>query len=479
MARSSSAVAEASAAAEAKARAASAAIAEAAAGLESALPRAGEAESAASALVSAGERLGRTIDGIGRDAGALLDALSERQTEVGEEHSAIAGRMNARMEEVAGRLEEARARMAAFLTTEQAAIAAAERTGAVLDQQSSRAEATVETIVGRTAEAAESLSGQLDAVGQAEAAAMSLAAEFAAAVERETERLRSARSGAADDLSAMAEATEAAYGGIEARAAAFTREFGRLTAEAAGLQANLDESAARIEDETARAARAEKEIVQIAESSSKALARHSQVFVDSVTEAEAASATARRSLKEQARAIASAAQAATMQSGLAAGAFEEQAERLERSAERAESTARRLAETARSQTDRRFLQSASFVAEGLNSLALDLHRILDRDAPESLWKAYCRGDRSLFARRLVDRASRRDIRAAYRDDGEFRRHVDLYVNEFESLMLAVEETERESILYGVFLSADIGKLYMVLCDALERTPTAGRRKQGT
>ena len=124
--------------------------------------------------------------------------------------------------------------------------------------------------------------------------------------------------------------------------------------------------------------------------------------------------------------------------------------------------------------DRRFLQSAAFVAEGLNSLALDLHRVLDPAATEREWKRHYRGDKGLFTRRLVGTQDRARIAALYETDGDFRRFVDLYVNEFESLMQTAGQADQENMLMGVFLSADVGKLYLMLCEALGHKPAGAR-----
>ncbi len=41
-------------------------------------------------------------------------------------------------------------------------------------------------------------------------------------------------------------------------------------------------------------------------------------------------------------------------------------------------------------------------------------------------------------------------------------------------MLNVERADQQGMLSAVFLSADVGKLYLLLCEALEREP-AGKR----
>ena len=193
-----------------------------------------------------------------------------------------------------------------------------------------------------------------------------------------------------------------------------------------------------------------------------------------MAEAQKALADAERVLSAQVGAMASTSKAATMQSGMAAKAFEVQVGQLQKASKGAAKAAVELRDRTADNRDKRFLQSAAFVAEGLNSLSLDLHRLLDRDATESEWRKFYRGDRGFFARRLVARSEAKQIAALYRDGDDFRRFVDLYLNEFESLMLNVERADQQGMLSAVFLSADVGKLYLLLCEALEREP-AGKR----
>lgn len=208
--------------------------------------------------------------------------------------------------------------------------------------------------------------------------------------------------------------------------------------------------------------------------STAALERQRRVCEEAMSEAQKALGDAERILSAQVGAMASTSKAATMQSGLAAKAFEVQVGQLQKASKGAAMAAVELRDRTADNRDKRFLQSAAFVAEGLNSLSLDLHRLLDRDATETEWRKFYRGDRGFFARRLVARSEAKQIAALYRDGDDFRRFVDLYLNEFESLMLNVERADQQGMLSAVFLSADVGKLYLLLCEALEREP-AGKR----
>ncbi len=118
-----------------------------------------------------------------------------------------------------------------------------------------------------------------------------------------------------------------------------------------------------------------------------------------------------------------------------------------------------------------FLRSATFVVDNLNSIAIDLNRLLERDIPRGVWRVFHRGDKSAFTRRVLDTRSLRDqkrIRRKFRQDPEFREHASHYVTEFESLMQQAENCDYENLLRTTFLTADVGKLYLLLSRAVGR-----------
>jgi hypothetical protein len=141
-------------------------------------------------------------------------------------------------------------------------------------------------------------------------------------------------------------------------------------------------------------------------------------------------------------------------------------------AERTEALQRSQQRTVRDQ----FLRSASSMIDELNTLALDIHRLLDSDIPEDIWKAFRQGDRSVFARRLFrlkDSYTIPAIEQRYDRDDRFRDMVTRYMGKFEDLLRESNTADPESVLNATFITADVGKLYLVLSRSLDR---AGHRK---
>src|SRR5262249_19537070 len=68
--------------------------------------------------------------------------------------------------------------------------------------------------------------------------------------------------------------------------------------------------------------------------------------------------------------------------------------------------------------------------DSLDSLAVDIARMIDHDAAAELWDRYKRGERNVFTRRLYTMQGQKafeEIRKRYRADSDFKRTVDRYI----------------------------------------------------
>jgi hypothetical protein len=116
-----------------------------------------------------------------------------------------------------------------------------------------------------------------------------------------------------------------------------------------------------------------------------------------------------------------------------------------------------------------FLKVAAVMIDELNGLALDIHNLLDAEVPEEVWKRYRNGDRSVFARRLFkskDAYMIPAIQQRYQRDDKFQDMVDRYLAKFEDLLSHSTTADPESVLSAAFITADVGKLYLVMSRSL-------------
>jgi hypothetical protein len=109
--------------------------------------------------------------------------------------------------------------------------------------------------------------------------------------------------------------------------------------------------------------------------------------------------------------------------------------------------------------------------ESLNSIAVDITRMIDHEAAAELWDRYKRGERNIFTRKLFTMQSQRtfeDIRRRYRSDPKFMQTVDQYIGEFERLLDDVSRDDREQMVARTYLTSETGKVYTMLAKATGR-----------
>jgi Apolipoprotein A1/A4/E domain len=109
--------------------------------------------------------------------------------------------------------------------------------------------------------------------------------------------------------------------------------------------------------------------------------------------------------------------------------------------------------------------------ESLDSLSVDIARMIDHDAAADLWDRYKRGERNVFTRRLYTLQGQQafdEIRRKYRSDREFKQTVDRYIGEFERLLEEVSRDDRGQVVARTYLTSETGKVYTMLAHAAGR-----------
>jgi hypothetical protein len=109
--------------------------------------------------------------------------------------------------------------------------------------------------------------------------------------------------------------------------------------------------------------------------------------------------------------------------------------------------------------------------ESLDSLSVDIARMIDHDAAAELWDRYKRGERNVFTRRLYTMQGQKtfeEIRSKYRSDREFKQTVDRYIGEFERLLEEVARDDRGQVVARTYLTSETGKVYTMLAHAAGR-----------
>jgi hypothetical protein len=109
--------------------------------------------------------------------------------------------------------------------------------------------------------------------------------------------------------------------------------------------------------------------------------------------------------------------------------------------------------------------------DSLETLAVDVARMIDHEAAVDLWERYKRGERGAFGRRLYTPQGQKafeEIRRKYRSDPEFRQTVEQYIHEFERLLEEASRGDRGPSVARNYLTSDTGKVYTMLAHASGR-----------
>ena len=109
--------------------------------------------------------------------------------------------------------------------------------------------------------------------------------------------------------------------------------------------------------------------------------------------------------------------------------------------------------------------------DSIDSLSVDIARMIDHEAAAELWEHYKRGERGVFTRRLYTQSGQKafdEIRTKYRADPEFRQTVEHYIHEFERLLDDVSRGDRGPAVARNYLISDTGKVYTMLAHAAGR-----------
>jgi hypothetical protein len=163
--------------------------------------------------------------------------------------------------------------------------------------------------------------------------------------------------------------------------------------------------------------------------------------------------------------------AATQQTSELGTRFQLQTQEIAKSTQAAMDRLDKLRQSAGLTTRDAFLKVAAVMIDELNGLALDMHSLLEAEVPEDVWKRYREGDRSIFARRLFrtkDSYMVPAIQQRYQRDDKFQDMVDRYIRKFEDLLSHSASADPESVLSAAFITADVGKLYLVMSRSLGR-----------
>jgi hypothetical protein len=107
----------------------------------------------------------------------------------------------------------------------------------------------------------------------------------------------------------------------------------------------------------------------------------------------------------------------------------------------------------------------------LESLSLDIGRLMDRNLAAEMWDRYQRGESKAFTKRLYTPAGQKafdEVARKYRADRNFKQTVDRYITEFERLLDEVAREDNGPAALRGHLTSETGMVYTLLAHAAGR-----------
>lgn len=399
--------------------------------------------------------------------------------------------------------QEERARQMLAYTTEIAS--QLETFGESMNQAASQGSAAQSNLAASFANLAERLAASQDALAVTDKTVLELTDNSV----RLLELIQASATHAANELPVAMGASEAKLAEIEQRTAALREAAKDAEERGAGLLGNIERSDALLgeikgkTEDQANALSAIQQTLAATRGESLALAEQAQAELSTAIEAliskareavgelESGSAGAVNALAEQLAAQSGAAidaavrartvevaeqleAAAARASGVSREAAIHLRDQLAKVNELASNLERRVAQTrarAEEQVDNDFSRRVALITEALNSNAIDIAKAMDADVADTAWAAYLKGDRGVFTRRavkLLEPAESKAVARLFQDEAGFREHVSRYIHDFEAMLRQLLSTRDGHAMGVTLLSSDMGKLYVVLAQAIER-----------
>ncbi len=400
----------------------------------------------------------------------------------------LVGDLEGGIERVEGRLDR----------LHQAGVERSQHLAASISALGGSADAMTEALAAGDAMAGKAIATTESLLMALDAAAREIDETLPAAVDRLDARVSAAQSvvvAAKPELLALVTAAESTHDAIEAIAQVIAEQRhnvdaltgtllesltqGRAKADAMGLMVDeASDRAGRFADEAAP--RLIEALMRVRDTATQAAEHARDVLAKVIPEAaealeESGAAALRRAVERdfegQIAQIGATAELAIQAADRAASRLQEQFKAFDTIAA-AVDTRLEVARAEREEAEQEsFARRASLLIEALNSASIDITRTFAPDVADSAWAAYLKGDRGVFTRRavkLLDGVEQREIARLYDDDYDFREQVNRYIHDFEGMLRTILAQRDGSPLGVTLLSSDMGKLYVVLAQAIER-----------
>jgi hypothetical protein len=112
-----------------------------------------------------------------------------------------------------------------------------------------------------------------------------------------------------------------------------------------------------------------------------------------------------------------------------------------------------------------FIKQSEKLIEKIHEQSLDLTRSTGADIPDSIWKKYHAGDKTIFTKwlaKMLGAADKKRVRDLLKSDAVFRSQASQFIRSFGKVLGAAEQSDNSEMLINTLLKTDLGQVYVAL-----------------
>jgi archaellum component FlaC len=114
-----------------------------------------------------------------------------------------------------------------------------------------------------------------------------------------------------------------------------------------------------------------------------------------------------------------------------------------------------------------FLKQAERVLDKMHEQSLDLTRAIGAEIPDTIWKKYHAGDKTIFSKwlaKMLVAADKKQVKSLLKSDSVFRSQRTQFVRSFAKIIANAQNADNASALIDTLQKTDLGIVYMALRD---------------
>lgn len=112
-----------------------------------------------------------------------------------------------------------------------------------------------------------------------------------------------------------------------------------------------------------------------------------------------------------------------------------------------------------------FIKQSERLIEKMHEQSLDLTRSTGADIPDTIWKKYHAGDKTIFTKwlaKMLGAADKKRVRELLKSDVVFRSQASQFIRSFGKMLSAAEQSDNTEVLVDTLLKTDLGQVYTAL-----------------